>query len=353
MPPAPSSTRALFEVTPNGAAWPGDACLRAHGTCPPADYLTAHGHLSEDEARKKFLQILSAVEHCHGHHIVHRDLKTENLLLDRNMDIKLAGKGRGRLCGGGGLSGTQPSHTPLPVLTAAHPISLSLRFWLWELLQARGAPVHVVWQPPLRRSGSVRGPGIRGPPARRLGTSRAGRVKGALGGWWHEWWQGASLAEQGAEARVPPVLPPAEPGRGIVCAGVWGAALRRPQPAGPTAARAGGPLQDPLLHVSRWVGRVSSPSCWGQGSGSPLETLWALPGARGSAASPSPQTARASSAECWWWTPPSASPSRTSASTGGCRPHPLCRPPRPRSRPTAMTPAWATTTSRCWTSCTL
>lgn len=58
-----------------------------------SDYLTSNGHLSEDEARKKFWQILSAVEYCHSHHIVHRDLKTENLLLDGNMDIKLAGKG--------------------------------------------------------------------------------------------------------------------------------------------------------------------------------------------------------------------------------------------------------------------
>ncbi|EGW13788.1 Serine/threonine-protein kinase SIK1 [Cricetulus griseus] len=56
------------------------------------DYLTSNGHLSENEARKKFWQILSAVEYCHNHHIVHRDLKTENLLLDGNMDIKLAGK---------------------------------------------------------------------------------------------------------------------------------------------------------------------------------------------------------------------------------------------------------------------
>lgn len=47
--------------------------------------------MSEDDARCKFRQIVEAVHYCHQKNIVHRDLKAENLLLDENMDIKLAG----------------------------------------------------------------------------------------------------------------------------------------------------------------------------------------------------------------------------------------------------------------------
>lgn len=66
--------------------------LRTQISSVPPDHLTSKGRMSEDEARKKFWQILTAVDYCHQHHIVHRDLKTENLLLDANMNIKLAGK---------------------------------------------------------------------------------------------------------------------------------------------------------------------------------------------------------------------------------------------------------------------
>ncbi|EPQ65195.1 Bgt-529 [Blumeria graminis f. sp. tritici] len=54
------------------------------------DYIVQHGKMKEDEARRFFQQIICAVEYCHRHKIVHRDLKPENLLLDENLNVKIA-----------------------------------------------------------------------------------------------------------------------------------------------------------------------------------------------------------------------------------------------------------------------
>ncbi|XP_071963147.1 MAP/microtubule affinity-regulating kinase 3-like isoform X3 [Antedon mediterranea] len=54
------------------------------------DYLVAHGRMKEKEARSKFRQIVSAVQYCHQKRVVHRDLKAENLLLDKDLNIKIA-----------------------------------------------------------------------------------------------------------------------------------------------------------------------------------------------------------------------------------------------------------------------
>ena len=62
------------------------ACVRV---C--VDHLVAHGRMAEKDARKKFKQIVAAVHFCHCRNIVHRDLKAENLLLDHNLNIKIAG----------------------------------------------------------------------------------------------------------------------------------------------------------------------------------------------------------------------------------------------------------------------
>lgn len=54
------------------------------------DYLVKHGKMPESKARRFFQQIVSAVEYCHRHKIVHRDLKPENLLLDSELNVKIA-----------------------------------------------------------------------------------------------------------------------------------------------------------------------------------------------------------------------------------------------------------------------
>lgn len=54
------------------------------------DYIVQKGKMPENEGRRFFQQIISAVEYCHRHKIVHRDLKPENLLLDDNLNVKIA-----------------------------------------------------------------------------------------------------------------------------------------------------------------------------------------------------------------------------------------------------------------------
>mmetsp|Transcript_42955 Transcript_42955/g.103959 ORF Transcript_42955/g.103959 Transcript_42955/m.103959 type:complete len:702 (-) Transcript_42955:1768-3873(-) len=61
------------------------------------DYIVSKGRLSADEARNFFHQIVSGVEYCHFQKVVHRDLKPENLLLDENLNIKIADFGLSNL----------------------------------------------------------------------------------------------------------------------------------------------------------------------------------------------------------------------------------------------------------------
>ncbi|XP_058797166.1 MAP/microtubule affinity-regulating kinase 4-like isoform X2 [Phymastichus coffea] len=54
------------------------------------DYIARYGRMAEPRARSTFAQILSAVEYCHATGVAHRDLKAENLLLDAQMNVKIA-----------------------------------------------------------------------------------------------------------------------------------------------------------------------------------------------------------------------------------------------------------------------
>ncbi|XP_073679887.1 NUAK family SNF1-like kinase 1 [Garra rufa] len=54
------------------------------------EYIQDKQRLPEEEARHFFRQITSAVQYCHKNGVVHRDLKLENILLDKDLNVKLA-----------------------------------------------------------------------------------------------------------------------------------------------------------------------------------------------------------------------------------------------------------------------
>ena len=60
------------------------------------DYIKTNGAISENEARSFFRQLVVASEYLHSMDVVHRDLKCENILLDRNKNILLSDFGFAR-----------------------------------------------------------------------------------------------------------------------------------------------------------------------------------------------------------------------------------------------------------------
>ncbi|NWV13223.1 TSSK1 kinase, partial [Ptilonorhynchus violaceus] len=54
------------------------------------NYLTTQGPMEEGFARSRFLQLASAIKHCHDMDFAHRDLKCDNILLDNDLNFKLS-----------------------------------------------------------------------------------------------------------------------------------------------------------------------------------------------------------------------------------------------------------------------
>lgn len=53
------------------------------------NYIVKYGSLGNDVAQKFFVQLLCCVDYIHCQHVIHRDIKPDNVLLDTNYNIKL------------------------------------------------------------------------------------------------------------------------------------------------------------------------------------------------------------------------------------------------------------------------
>lgn len=54
------------------------------------NYIVANGRMPAERARRFFQQLISGIEYSHKLKIVHRDLKPENVLLDDDLNVKIA-----------------------------------------------------------------------------------------------------------------------------------------------------------------------------------------------------------------------------------------------------------------------
>jgi serine/threonine protein kinase len=80
-----------------------------YGGTPLLSLVMEKGGLTEGSARVYFLQLLAAINYCHERHIIHRDIKHQNILLSPTGQIKLIdfglsnfiaeGKMRSTFCG--------------------------------------------------------------------------------------------------------------------------------------------------------------------------------------------------------------------------------------------------------------
>ncbi|OAG29320.1 hypothetical protein NEDG_01393 [Nematocida displodere] len=79
--------------------------------------------LSEATAKKYFTQVLSAISYCHSHYLVHRDIKIENILIDRDDTAMLIDFGLSNFYEKEGFLGTfcGSLYFAAPELLSGHP----------------------------------------------------------------------------------------------------------------------------------------------------------------------------------------------------------------------------------------
>lgn len=75
------------------------------------EFIKSNRGLPEEVACRMFRQLCCAVKYCHDLDVVHRDLKCDNILLDKDMNVKLSDFGFSKRCFRDGNGKMLPSKT--------------------------------------------------------------------------------------------------------------------------------------------------------------------------------------------------------------------------------------------------
>lgn len=78
----------------------------AHAKTNLRQQIEAQTYISEEQAKKWFSQLTSALDYSHRRGVAHRDLKIENILIDDEKNIKLCDFGFSKACGASGKLGS-------------------------------------------------------------------------------------------------------------------------------------------------------------------------------------------------------------------------------------------------------
>jgi 5'-AMP-activated protein kinase catalytic alpha subunit len=98
------------------------------------EFIERGGRLQEEEARKYFRQLVSAMDHAHTANVVHRDLKVDNLLLDDRKNLLISDFGLGRTFNPAAVEYMQtfcgtPNYAPVELISGVPYNGVQAEIW--------------------------------------------------------------------------------------------------------------------------------------------------------------------------------------------------------------------------------